>query len=66
MQLGTPNFEAYNRTLRRVLWADFIDGQLRVARENAYRASLVKEPYREQGSLAAHLALTRNSGDFPR
>jgi hypothetical protein len=43
MQVGTANFNSYNRTLRRILWADFIDEQLRVARENAYRASLVED-----------------------
>ena len=46
MQVGTENFNSYNRTLRRILWADFIDEQLRVARESAYRASLVEDNHR--------------------
>jgi hypothetical protein len=66
MQLGTPNFEAYNRTLRRVMWADFIDEQLRVARESTYRASLVQDPYRDQASLTALMALTRKVTDLGR
>ncbi len=59
MQLGTPNFEAYNRTLRRVMLADFIDEQLRIARENSYRASLVQEPFKDQASLPALMAVSR-------
>ena len=59
MQLGTQNFEAYNRTLRRILWADFIDEQLRVARENQYRASLVDKAYSGQPSLAAAIGQHR-------
>lgn len=51
MQVGSQNFNAYNRTLRRVLWADFIDEQLRIARENAYRATLVEESQPAQASL---------------
>lgn len=66
MQLGSPNFEAYNRTLRRVMWADFIDEQMRVARENSYRASLVQEPYRDQASLTALMTLSRNVTDVGR
>jgi hypothetical protein len=46
MQVGTENFNSYNRTLRRILWADFIDEQLRVARESTYRASLVEDDSR--------------------
>ena len=59
MQLGSPHFEAYNRTLRRIMWADFIDEQMRVAREQQYRASLVEEPYRGQQSIAATIVHTR-------
>lgn len=61
MQLGTPIFEAYNRTLRRVMWADFIDEQLRVAREGAYKASLVEEPYKDRANVAALMALSRKA-----
>ena len=57
MQLGSATFEAYNRTLRRVMWADFIDEQMRIAREQQYRASLVEQPYVDQPSLAGlHLS----------
>ncbi len=66
MQLGTPNFEAYNRTLRRIMWADFIDEQLRIARENSYRASLVKEPFKDQASLTALMALSRKVSEVGR
>jgi hypothetical protein len=53
MQIGSPTFEAYNRTLRRVMWADFIDEQMRVAREQQYKASLVDNPYKDQKSIVA-------------
>lgn len=43
MQVGTSVFEAYNRTLRRVMWADFVDEQMRLAREKQYRASLIQQ-----------------------
>lgn len=52
-------FETYNRTLRRIMWADFIDEQLRVAREKQYRATLVEEPYQGQQSIAQSLAQSR-------
>lgn len=61
MQLGTPSFEAYNRTLRRIMWADFIDEQIRVAREQQYRASLVEQPYEGQSSVAAGIAMVRQA-----
>ena len=32
MSMGTPHFETYNRTLRRIMWAEFLDEQLKVAR----------------------------------
>ena len=60
MQLGTPSFEAYNRTLRRIMWADFVDEQMRVAREQQYRASLVEAPYQGQTSLVGQLASVRH------
>ncbi len=41
MKLGSPVFAAYNRTLRRVLWADFIDGQLDDARNAQFKAEQV-------------------------
>ena len=59
MQLGSPAFEAYNRTLRRIMWADFVDEQMRVAREQNYRASLVETPYEGKPSLVATLAAVR-------
>ena len=41
--IGSSNFEAYNKLLRRIMWSDFIDEQLRIARENQFRASLVRD-----------------------
>lgn len=57
MQLGTPAFEAYNRTLRRIMWADFVDEQLRVAREQQYKASIVEEAYQDKPSIAPAMAM---------
>jgi hypothetical protein len=64
MQVGSPTFESYNRTLRRLMWADFIDEQMRVAREQQYRASLVEEPFKGQQSLVA-LAVARQVKSDP-
>lgn len=64
MQVGSPTFESYNRTLRRLMWADFIDEQMRMAREQQYRASLVEEPYKGQQPLVA-LAIARQVGNDP-
>lgn len=52
-------FESYNRTLRRLMWADFIDEQMRVAREQQYRATLVDQPFQAQTSIAATVAQSR-------
>lgn len=52
-------FESYNRTLRRLMWADFIDEQMRVAREQQYRATLVDQPFQGQKSIAATVAQSR-------
>lgn len=51
MQLGSVNFETYNRNLRRIMWAEFLEEQLRVARVNQFRASLVETPYQDQKSI---------------
>ena len=61
MQLGSPVFEAYNRTLRRIMWADFVDEQMRVAREQQYKASIVEESYPPQPSLAPAMAALRKA-----
>ena len=53
MQLGTANFETYNRILRRVMWAEFIDEQLKAAREKSFRASLLEESLPPTRSLVA-------------
>lgn len=66
MQLGSPTFEAYNKTLRRIMWADFVDEQLRIAREKQYRASLVEEPYEGQISLVAVMAAVRQASEPSR
>ena len=54
-------FESYNRTLRRLMWADFIDEQMRVAREQQYRATLVDQPFEGQKSIAATVAQSRQA-----
>ncbi len=59
MHVGTPMFQSYNRTLRRLMWADFIDEQMRVAREQQYRATLVDSPYQGQKSISASVANSR-------
>lgn len=66
MQLGSPAFAAYNRTLRRIMWADFVDEQMRVAREQQYRASLVDEPYQSQPSVVSVVAASRRVSDSGR
>jgi len=66
MQLGSPAFEAYNKTLRRLMWADFVDEQLRLAREKQYRASLVEVPYDGQASLLALMAAVRQASEAKR
>lgn len=52
MQLGTKTFQSYAQTLRRVWWADFIEGQIKVSRDAKFRASLVDDPF---GKAAANL-----------
>lgn len=63
MQLGSLNFESYNRNLRRVMWAEFLEEQLRQARLNQFRASIVANPYLEQKSLVMLLDQARNDRD---
>ena len=58
-QHGSATFEAYSRTLRKIMWADFVDEQMRIAREESYRASLVSESFGGCTSLVAMLAATR-------
>lgn len=66
MQLGSATFEAYNKTLRRIMWADFVDEQLRIAREKQYRASLVEQPYEGQANLVALMSVIRQSNEPTR
>jgi hypothetical protein len=61
MRVGSAMFESYNRTLRRLMWADFVDEQMRVAREQSYRASLVEQPYDGHKGVVAALAVARSS-----
>jgi len=63
MQLGSPTFAAYNKTLRRIMWADFVDEQMRIARERQYRASLVEQPYDAHTSLVALMAAVRQASE---
>ncbi len=64
MAIGSDSFNSYNRTLRRLMWADFIDEQMRIAREQQYRASLVEEPFKGQQSLIA-LSVARQVASDP-
>ena len=59
MQIGTTNFETYNRTLRRILWAEFLDEQLKMARENQFKARLVQNEADGGQSLVAAIGSTR-------
>lgn len=59
MILGTPNFNSYDRNLRRVLWAEFLEGQLRAARANQFRANIVENPLNEQKALTAYYNQSR-------
>lgn len=49
---GSPMFEAYTRTLRRIYWADFVDAQLSAARPVNFKASIVADPMPEPDHLA--------------
>lgn len=60
MTLGSFNFCNYERNLRRVMWAEFLDEQLRIARVNQFRATIVQNPYAEQQTLIALMQQTRN------
>lgn len=60
MQLASELFETYNRNLRRIMWAELRDEQLRAARASQFRASLVDNPYVEQTSLAMLYDHVRN------
>lgn len=44
MQLGSPNFDAYARNLRRIYWMEFIDRQMLQSRERVFKASIVTWP----------------------
>lgn len=59
MQLGSAHFETYNRTLRRIMWAEFIDEQLKVARENQYKASIVDGNTGNKQTIAAAIGQAR-------
>lgn len=45
MQLGSHNFDTYARNLRRIMWAEFVDEQMRATRAHQFRASLVESPF---------------------
>jgi len=55
MQLGSTDFDTYARNLRRLMWAEFIDEQMRISRANQFRASLVEDPFTNSNpGLASH------------
>ena len=45
MQIASNYFDDYSRTLRRVMWSDFIDRQVREQRRMQFRATLVGDPF---------------------
>ncbi|MBL8884331.1 MAG: hypothetical protein JNL45_14905 [Hyphomicrobium sp.] len=49
---GSPMFEAYTRTLRRIYWAEFVDAQLSASRPQNFKASIVEDPMPEPDHLA--------------
>lgn len=59
MTLGSLNFSNYEKNLRRVMWAEFLDEQLRVARMNQFRATIVENPFADQQTLIALMQQTR-------
>lgn len=63
MQLGSFNFENYNKNLRRIMWAEFLDEQLRVARMNQFRASIVEHPFLDHKSIVALITQVRSERD---
>ena len=61
MQLGSADFDTYARNLRRIMWAEFIDEQMRATRNQAFRASLVNNPYSNNNpDLAQHFDYHRS------
>lgn len=63
LQLGSFNFETYNKNLRRIMWAEFLDEQLRVARMNQFRASIVERPFLDQKSIVLLINQVRHDRD---
>lgn len=45
MRLQPGYLETYSRTMQRVYWAEFIDGQLRPNQGRRFRASIVGNPF---------------------
>ena len=63
MLLGSHHFDAYARNLRRIMWAEFVDEQMRATRNRVFRASLVENPFTDAAvDLAPHLDYHRNRG----
>ena len=59
---GSPGFEAYARNLRRLMWADFIEGQMTATRPAQFRASLVESPLPDTENLAQSFEYHRHRG----
>jgi len=47
MRLGSKGFDEYDRNLRRIMWAEFIDQTLHSRRAQRFRASLVDSPFED-------------------
>lgn len=61
MLLGSADFETYSRNLRRLMWAEFIDQQIKSTRLHQFRASIVGDPYvTNTPDLAPHFEYHRS------
>ena len=61
MAMGSRDFDSYARNLRRLMWAEFIDQQVRQTRANQFRASIVADPFDNQNAdLAQHFDYHRH------
>lgn len=50
MQIASVYFDEYSRNLRRVLWSEFVDRQIRDRRRAQFRATLVGDPFENRPS----------------
>lgn len=63
-QQGSELFDTYTRNLRRLYWADFIETQVRAAKLEQYRASIVQPSIPDSDNLAAAYDYHRQRPNF--